>query len=175
VAHEVFISYASVDKTTAEAVCAALEEAGISCWMAPRDVEAGARYAEQIVAAIRAARVLVLVFSAASNASEHVERELDCAVSAGLAIVALRIEELAPAGALQYYLAGRQWCDALTPSLAPHLERLGAAVRGLLESKKGAAHSAVAARPRRTRRPASRRRPAPARRRVMLSSGRRFQ
>ncbi len=33
---DVFISYSSIDKTTADAACNALESAGIRCWIAPR-------------------------------------------------------------------------------------------------------------------------------------------
>ena len=34
----VFISYASQDKRAAEAICEALENAALACWMAPRNV-----------------------------------------------------------------------------------------------------------------------------------------
>jgi hypothetical protein len=34
----VFISYSSQDKPTADAACAALEAANIRCWIAPRDI-----------------------------------------------------------------------------------------------------------------------------------------
>ena len=137
-AHEVFISYASADVAAADEVVAALEAAGISCWMAPRDVRPVSDYAEELIAAIHAARVLVLLFSKAANDSVHVRRELDRAVSAGLAIAPLRIENLEPSGALDYYLAGRQWCDVLDRPLAPHLEKFTGAVRDLLESKEPA-------------------------------------
>ena len=40
-AARVFISYASQDKAVAEAVCQALEKAGVACWIAPRDVVPG--------------------------------------------------------------------------------------------------------------------------------------
>ena len=40
-AHDVFVSYASGDKTVADSVCATLESHGVRCWMAPRDVLAG--------------------------------------------------------------------------------------------------------------------------------------
>lgn len=35
-AHDVFISYSSKDKTAADATCAVLEGCGVRCWMAPR-------------------------------------------------------------------------------------------------------------------------------------------
>jgi hypothetical protein len=37
----VFLSYASPDAALAHKVCAALEAAGILCWIAPRDVVPG--------------------------------------------------------------------------------------------------------------------------------------
>jgi hypothetical protein len=41
-AHDVFISYSKNDKLTADAVGAKLEAAHIRCWIAPRDIFAGA-------------------------------------------------------------------------------------------------------------------------------------
>jgi hypothetical protein len=61
--HEVFISYAHADKTVADAVCATLEAAGLRCWIAPRDVQPGAQWTAEIINAISASRVVVLVFS----------------------------------------------------------------------------------------------------------------
>src|ERR1700692_1718676 len=45
----VFVSYASPDAAVAGALVEALEEHGIACWIAPRDVKAGALYADSIV------------------------------------------------------------------------------------------------------------------------------
>ena len=39
--HRVFISYATPDRAAADRVCAALESAGIPCWIATRDIEPG--------------------------------------------------------------------------------------------------------------------------------------
>src|ERR1700738_1390409 len=40
-AHDVFISHSTRDKTVADSVCSTLESVGIHCWMAPRDVRPG--------------------------------------------------------------------------------------------------------------------------------------
>jgi hypothetical protein len=45
-ARDVFISYSSKDKPTADAVCATLEANGIRCWIAPRDVVPGSDWGE---------------------------------------------------------------------------------------------------------------------------------
>ena len=51
-AFDVFLSYSSKDKTTADAACAALENTGIRCWIAPRDIIPGMDWGEAIVNAI---------------------------------------------------------------------------------------------------------------------------
>ena len=79
--HDVFISYASRDKSIAEAVCATLESKHIPCWIAPRDVLPGTEWAEAIVDAIDSSRALVLVLSDASNTSPQVIREIGRAAS----------------------------------------------------------------------------------------------
>ena len=80
-ASPVFISYASHDATVAAALVEALERHGIACWIAPRDVKAGAQYADAIVRAISGARAFVLVLSESSIASSHVSREIERAAS----------------------------------------------------------------------------------------------
>ena len=57
-AFDVFVSYASKDKTVADAVCAKLESAAIRCWIAPRDIVPGRSYGEAIIEAIHAAKVV---------------------------------------------------------------------------------------------------------------------
>jgi tetratricopeptide (TPR) repeat protein len=59
----VFVSYASRDAAVASALVETLERHGVACWIAPRDVKAGALYAEAIVRAISEAKALVLVLS----------------------------------------------------------------------------------------------------------------
>jgi len=80
-AHDVFLSYATADKATADALVAGLERNGIRCWIAPRDIPAGSEYGQQIVDAVKGSRVFLLVFSSAANASPHVRREVERAVS----------------------------------------------------------------------------------------------
>jgi hypothetical protein len=58
---DVFVSYASQDVTVANSVVEYLEQHGIKCWIAPRDVRPGALYADAIVRAINDSKALVLV------------------------------------------------------------------------------------------------------------------
>ncbi len=70
---DVFISYASGDKTVADQACATLEGRGIRCWIAPRDARPGINYGASIVDAIDASSVLVFVVSSRAIASPHVQ------------------------------------------------------------------------------------------------------
>ena len=81
--HDVFISYANEDKSIADAICVRLESRGIRCWIAPRDIPPGTAWAEAIIRAIGESRIMVLVYSAHSNCSQQVPRELERAVSKG--------------------------------------------------------------------------------------------
>jgi photosystem II stability/assembly factor-like uncharacterized protein len=131
-AHEVFISYSSRDRLTADAVCATLESRGIRCWIAPRDVLGGERYGEALVRALRNSRLMVLVFSATANQSQQVLSEVERAVSKGLPIIPLRIEDVQPSDEMEYYISSRHWLDALTPPLEEHLLRLAETASFLL-------------------------------------------
>jgi hypothetical protein len=142
-AHDVFISYSSKDKITADAVCATLESHAIRCWIAPRDVKPGEEYAAALVRALHDSRVLVLVFSSGANQSPQVLREVERAVSRGLPILPFRIEDVPPSEAMEYYIASRHWLDALTPPMEDHLVRLAETAKFLLSRASGDAHTSA--------------------------------
>ena len=107
--HEVFISHSHKDKVIADGVCANLEAAGIRCWIAPRDITPGVDWPTAILRAINVSRIMVLVFSAHSNTSDDVSRELILAANKKLVIVPFRIENVEPEPGKQYYLAQTHW------------------------------------------------------------------
>jgi hypothetical protein len=67
---------------------------------------------------------MVLVFSQNANASPQIIREVERAVSKGLTIMPLRIEDVLPARNLEYFLGTPHWLDAISPPLEEHLEYL---------------------------------------------------
>lgn len=138
-AFDAFISYSSKDKTTADAACAALESAGVRCWIAPRDIPAGVEYAAGIIEGLDACRIMVLIFSSSANASPQIHREIEHGVSKGLTIIPFRIEEIAPTKAMEYHLGSIHWLDALTPPLAKHLGQLVEQVKANLRLDAAAA------------------------------------
>jgi hypothetical protein len=123
-AHDAFVSYSKDDKETVDAISKALEESGLSCWYAPRDVPVGADWDASIVEALSTSRVMILVWSSHSDQSKQVKREVALALDElGVTVIPFRIESIA-ASKLRYYLSGIQWLDALTPPPEANLERL---------------------------------------------------
>ena len=120
--------HASGDRDTATRVVEGLEANGVSCWIAPRDVPPGENYAQAILTAIGECRLLVLVFSSQANRSPHVAREVERAVSRGLAILPLRVEAVHPEGPLEYFVSSAQWVEATDQPLKAGLDELAAAV-----------------------------------------------
>jgi TIR domain len=108
----VFVCHASHDAGAAQRAVVALEAAGVGCWIAPRDIDAGENYTQAILDALDAAPAVVLMFSSATNESPHVSRELEIAVGAGRRIVPVRLEAVEPSGALRYFIGTSQWLDA---------------------------------------------------------------
>jgi hypothetical protein len=128
-ARDVFISYSSKDKPIADATCAMLEQHGIRCWIAPRDILPGKTWAGSIIEAINVSRMMVLVFSGHCNTSPQIEREVERAINRGIPIIPMRIEDVQPTDSLSYYISTPHWLDAFSPPLEQHLRRLVEVVR----------------------------------------------
>jgi TolB-like protein len=141
---DVFISYASPNSSIADAACAALEGAGLACWIAPRDVTPGAFYGDEIVHAIDSSKAIVLILSHDATSSPHVLREVERAASKHHPVVSLRIDEAPLPAALQYFLNTSQWLDALGGDTARALPKLVAAVRVAIEKPVTADHATTA-------------------------------
>lgn len=141
-ARDVFICHAHADYETALAACTKLEAAGVRCWIAPRDVDAGA-YAAQLVRAISNATAVLLLYSSKSNTSEHVLRELEIASSRRKIIVPVRLEDVPPNEDLEYFTLRMHWLDALTPPLEARLDELTAFMLRLMTTRPAAAPRAT--------------------------------
>ena len=134
-----FISYASADRDTANAVCTALEREGVRCWIAPRDVTPGELYAANIVHAIDTTGVVVLVLSEHTAASAHVLREIERASSKRHAVLTLRIDLAPLPEELEYFLNTSQWLDASATGVDRALPRLVNVVKSVLAKSTAAA------------------------------------
>src|SRR5262245_46512085 len=121
---QAFIRYASAERVTADAICSALEKAGVPCWIAPRDITPGELYAANIVHAIDTTGVLVLVLSQHAAASGHVLREVERASSKKHHVLSFRVDQAPLPEALEYFLNTSQWLDASETGVERALPRL---------------------------------------------------
>lgn len=60
--YDVFISYSSKDNKIATNICTMLEASGITCWIAPRNIEGGKSYAREIIEAIGDSQLILFLF-----------------------------------------------------------------------------------------------------------------
>lgn len=122
--HDVFISYASEDQAAADAICVALEQAGYTTWIAHRDNNPGTPYGANIIAALRACRALVLVYSEKASQSTFVLSEVENAKHFNKPMIPIRIQNIELSDELRLYISRIHWLDAFAPPLAKHLDKL---------------------------------------------------
>ena len=107
-----FVSHASKDQRVAWEFVREMRRGGVESWFAPRDLTAGKRYGDEIVAAIDCCDAFLLIFSEYCNQSPWVPREIALADDAGKTIIVVRIDNAPAKGVLKLYLANLQQIDA---------------------------------------------------------------
>lgn len=108
----IFISYSSKNTEIAEKARDYLEENGLNCWMAPRDIKTSDNYAQEIMDGLINAKMVLLVFSKDSHDSRYVREELNNAFIRDKPILPFRIDDTLPSGRVEFFLRNQQWLDA---------------------------------------------------------------
>lgn len=132
--HEIFICHSYLDQKAARAICAGLEAAGLRCWIAPRDITAGVSWAATITEGIETSKVALILLSSSSNASAQVHHEVHLADCKGLHLLPLRLRNLKPSPALEYYVGDQHWFDAFPAPVEKHIPRLIEHIKKLLNT-----------------------------------------
>lgn len=107
----IFITHSTKDKEVADQIRAHLESNGIKCWIAPRDIPIGEEWAKGIITGINNASGMLLVLSQHSNNSPQVRREIERGIHNDIPIFPVRIEDIEPSDAMEYYISSHQWMD----------------------------------------------------------------
>lgn len=107
----IFISHSSTDYEKAMKICNQLEADGYSCFIAPRNIRTGFPYAEELMNGLESSDIVLLLLSEKANQSQHVLREIECAVRRNMSIVVYKMEEVTPTKSLEYFLMSHQWVD----------------------------------------------------------------
>lgn len=105
---KVFISHSQKDKVIADIICDSLEEAGIDCWIAPRDIPYGTDWAGEIADAIKASKIFLFILSHSSNASRQCPKEINIADNANIPMLCVAVDDVKMNSALEYHLSNKQ-------------------------------------------------------------------
>ena len=150
---DVFISYSTKNKDIADAIVNRLEESGISCWYAPRNIEPGQEWVSAIRDALNAAKVFVLILTDESNGSRQVMNEVALAFNAAKTMVPVRLTNAEMNAELEYYLTRVHWMDGTNIHFGECLELLQKQVASILQNQEtvsAAPHPAAVGRTRHT-------------------------
>jgi TPR repeat protein len=107
-----FISYSSHDQKAASRLVEFLEQHGHSCWIACRDELPGEKFWLPLMAALKAAPIMLLVLTQAACESPDVGNEIVQAVKQRKLILPVQLEPVHPNDLTEYHLRGIQWHDA---------------------------------------------------------------
>lgn len=97
---DVFLSAAREDAAASRELADALATSGITCFVGASD-----RSSSEELTALETARSLVLVLSAAANATPDVVRELERAAARGIPIIPYATEDVSPSPSIAYFTA----------------------------------------------------------------------
>jgi TolB-like protein len=128
---DIFISYSSKDREKAKKLAEQLQGLGYSTWMDVSDLEPSSRWSTEIVEAIEMCRILALLLSRASLASENVVKELSLAAEKKKHILPIVLEKTKLNPDFEYHLAGLQHTS---------IDNLNAIVRALEHLASHGAH-----------------------------------
>jgi hypothetical protein len=122
--YDIFISHSSKDHKLAIALCHYMETRGLRCWMAPRDIQGGTEYGDAIIKAIKASKIMVVVFTASSNISKAVKHEVERAFHHQLIIIPFRTQNIIPEQSFEFFLSATHWLDAIEGNAEDYFEAL---------------------------------------------------
>jgi tetratricopeptide (TPR) repeat protein len=132
---QVFLSYARDDVGKAKALAAAIERAGFSVWW-DRDLEGGAEYSREIDDALKAADVVVVLWSKDSVGSAWVRDEAAAGRDSGRLVPARIDPSEPPLGFRQYQTINLSRWNGRSDS--PGLKTLKSAIAGKVGRGRGA-------------------------------------
>jgi len=111
--YDAFISHASVDfDKYAMPLVRALEETGLKCWIAPRNIPNGEAYSGAITQGLKASKCVIFLLSKKSNQSKPVHNEIELASRYDKKLITLKLEDLQYHSNLEFHLSSKQYINA---------------------------------------------------------------
>jgi TPR repeat protein len=121
---DIMISYSSEDAAIANQLVNTLEERGYSCWIAPRNVNAGEEWMGEIMRAIRECKVFLLILTQNANISRQVIRELTNADNHQKPIICFQPERLTLSDSISFFLSSIHRFEAFNLAFDIAFEKL---------------------------------------------------
>lgn len=128
-----FLSHASKDAALAQQLCALLEAKGVRCWIAPRDVQPGCSYPDEIVRGIEECSSLLLLATSNAIASHNVLNEVEQAHKRRKTILTVMVGKPGISRDLDYYISRLHWIEFGGTSMEEVVDRLADVLRGRRE------------------------------------------
>lgn len=131
--YDVFISYSTKDQKVSDKVCAYLEERGLKCFIASRNIPKGAEWPSAIAEALKSSRLFLAVFSNNYNLSMQVNKELTIASKRRIPLLTFKTTEDDFEGTKDYFLSEVNFIIAYPNpenALKPLYESVSAIVKG---------------------------------------------
>ncbi len=126
---DVFICHSSVDEAEAQSAARELENAGLSCWLAERNLLPGTQnYEEELKSAVEHCKMLLFLSSANSVYSKECEKELRMANADGKLFFAVKLDNEPYYGTTKNILSSVQWLNAFD-GVAAHGDEIASAVK----------------------------------------------
>lgn len=126
-----FISHASADDAQAARLTSLLEQRGVRCWIAPRDVNPGQPYADEIVRGIEGCAAFVLLATTTSLSSRNVLNELEQAHRSSRTIYTVMVNQPKVPSDASYYVARLHWLQTNGADLESIAGRLADVMNGV--------------------------------------------
>ena len=131
--HLVFISHSSEDALVAQLICHRLEEAGIRCWIAPRDIK-HADWANEIMEALARSDIFVIIVGEHSIESPECTKEITQATHICKYIIPFKIDQADLSATMTYHLGPAHWLDASTPPMEKRVAELLDRIQNLTDA-----------------------------------------
>lgn len=130
---DVFISHITPNCEIAEIVVNDLENNGVSCFFAPRDLPGGAVYSKELVNAIKNCRLLLFLFSEKVNRrKKNVLAELEIAWKNDIPCFIVKLDNSDPDDDISYYISSRNMIICYPDIFSVYLPQITNSVKGLL-------------------------------------------
>ena len=130
--YDVFISYSFDDGKDVSVICDYLEQAGLRCFLAERNMPKGVHFSDIIPWAIEHSRMVLAVMSQKFNDSRHTSREIVIAFDRQVPVLPVKLEECRLTNTKEYYLTPLVRIDA-TKSVVHAMPEIEAACRKTMQ------------------------------------------